>query len=135
MELGTFGAIFRFALEIEAQTAAFYEALAEGKLAEIGDSLARESRKRVRRLERARREGVQEMILESIQGLDSDDYQVETSADLDPWEQAIALEERAARFYSDAAEKMPMRGVARIFQRMARESADRQARLQERPVR
>lgn len=132
MELGTFGAILRFAMDLEEQAVGFYEGAARGGLGleETFGELARGSRKRLRRLERARREMVAEMILESITGLDGDAYHV----DLDPGtdeaglvRQAQALEETAARFYRDAAEKMPIREVVRLFQRLARENEQRQA--------
>jgi len=130
MELGTFGAILRFAMDLEEQAVGFYEGTARGGLEETFGELARGSGKRLRRLERARREMVAEMILESITGLDGDAYHV----DLDPGtdeaglvRQAQALEETAARFYRDAAEKMPIREVVRLFQRLARENEQRQA--------
>ncbi len=122
MELGTFGAILRFAMQMEEQSAAFYEAAsgAAPALRELGQG----ARKRLARLEQARREGVAEMILESITGLDGDAYAVT----LDPRADAAALraqaqeqEEAAARFYRDAAAKLPIREVARLFQRLAQE--------------
>jgi rubrerythrin len=130
MELGTFGAILRFAMDLEEQAVGFYEGAARGGLEETFGELAQGSGKRLRRLERARREMVAEMILESITGLDGDAYHV----DLDPGtdeaglvRQVQALEETAARFYRDAAEKMPIREVVRLFQRLARENEQRQA--------
>jgi rubrerythrin len=122
MELGTFGAILRFAMQIEEQSAAFYEAA--GKVVPSLQELAQAARKRLARLEQARREGVAEMILESITGLDSDAYavtlnpQAETAA---LQAQSQALEEATARFYRDAAAKLPIREVARLFQRLAQE--------------
>jgi len=77
MELATFGAIMTFALEMEKQAADFYTEAAHGELEEIFSSLALDSRKRMKRLERTRREGVAEMILEPITGLNGDDYRVE----------------------------------------------------------
>ena len=130
MELGTFGAILRFAMDLEEQAVGFYEGTARGGLEETFGELAQGSGKRLRRLERARREMVAEMILESITGLDGDAYHV----DLDPGtdevslvQQAQALEKVAARFYRDAAEKMPIREVVRLFQRLARENEQREA--------
>ena len=132
MELGTFGAILRFAMELEQQAVDFYEGAAEGGLEETFRELARGSRKRLGRLERARREMVAEMILESITGLDGDAYGV----DLDPkageaglLRQAKTLEESSARFYRDAAGKMPIREVVRLFQRLVRENEQREAQL------
>jgi rubrerythrin len=134
MELGTFGAILGFALEIEQQAAEFYQVAAQGEAAGLYQELAQKAQKRLRRVERARREGVQEMILESISGLDSDDYTVESFAEageIDLLNQAIALEERARRFYEAAATKMPIRGVARMLQRMAKENDLHKGKLAE----
>ncbi|MBN1485146.1 MAG: hypothetical protein JXA37_10515 [Chloroflexia bacterium] len=130
MTLGTFGAILGFALEIEAQAAALYESEAGADSSELFQELARQTRKRQGRLERARREGVQEMILEPIQGLDRADYGLELPAGAGPLQQALALEERAVRFYRAAASNMPLRGVARLLQRLAEESAQRRAALE-----
>jgi rubrerythrin len=132
MELGTFGAILRFAMELEQQAADFYEEAAGGELEEVFGELARGSRKRRNRLERARREMVVEMVLESITGLDGDTYSVSLSSEVDEaglLRQARTLEETSARFYQDAADRMPIREVVRLFQRLARENEQRQAEL------
>ena len=132
MQLGTFGAIFRFAMELESQAAAFYEAAAQGDLTDSFQEMARESRKRLSRLERARREGVAEMILESIEGLDSSSYQVKLTTDADTGqrlEQGIALEEITSLFYRDAAAKMPIQEIVRLFQQLADENIQRQGEL------
>ena len=133
MELGTFGAILGFALELEEQAAAFYDAPPQGDLKEVFKELAGESHKRLTRLERARREGVAEMILESITGLDSGAYTVALDAgagDAVRLDQALNLEETASRFYRDAAAKMPIREIVRLFERLAKENDRRKARLQ-----
>jgi rubrerythrin len=132
MALGTFGAIVQFAVEMEKQAAQFYEQAARGRLAETFGELAGESRKRQDRLERARTELVAEMILESITGLDDADYRVEMDPNADEAGligQAQALEETAARFYKDAADKMPIREVVRLFERLLRENEKRRAKL------
>jgi rubrerythrin len=126
MELGTFGAILGFAMELEEEAARFYDSAARGELERVCVERARGARKHLRRLERARRELVSEMILESITGLDSGDYAA--SGDLDSetekktlLAQARDLEAAAARFYRDAATKMPIREVARLLRRLADE--------------
>ena len=132
MELGTFGAILRFAMDLEQQAIDFYEGAAGGELEEVLSELARRSRKRRSRLERARREMVVEMVLESITGLDGDAYGVNLDSEADEAEllrQARTLEETSARFYRDAADKMPIREVVRLFRRLVRENEQRQARL------
>ncbi len=133
MELGTFGAILGYAMQLEEGAAGFYEAAARGSLQAAFGELARSSRKRLRRLERDRREGVAEMILESITGLDSDAYRMDLNSEADETEllrQAQALEETAARFYRDAAVKMPVREVTRSLTRMAQENEKRAAELE-----
>lgn len=120
MELGTFGAIFSFALDLETRAARFYESDSRDVFVER----ARAARKRCLRLERARREMVSEMILESISGICSEDYDVA----LDPGgsevmalRQAKELEDAAVRFYLRAADKMPIPEAARMLRRVARE--------------
>ena len=132
MELGTFGAIIGFALGVEERAADFYDSAAEGEMAALFSPFAARSRERVKRLERARRELVSEMILESITGLDGDDYQVAPGFAADRaglLHEARTLEETTARFYQDAASKMPIREVVRLFRRLAAENDQRRAAL------
>ncbi len=129
MELGTFGAIFRFALDMEEQAAEYYETPLQGQSAEVFKELAKGTQKRLKRLERARREGVAEMILESITGLDGDNYQIELDT-ADRVQQAITLENASARFYRDAAAKMPIKEIVRLFGRLAKENEQRKAKLE-----
>jgi len=134
MNLATFGAIMSFGLDLEQQAAAFYETAARGALKGPFIHLARGARKRAVRMERARREGVAEMILEPITGMDGDDYRVELSLNTDEaglLKQAIALEEATYRFYLDAADKIPVREVARTCKRMAQESEQQKTELEE----
>ena len=133
MDLATFGAIMSFGLDLEQQAAAFYEIAARGVLEEPFANLAKSARKRAVRMERTRREGIAEMILEPITGMDGDDYQLELTPDADEAEllrQAIALEETTQRFYMDAAGKIPIREVVRTCIRMAQESERRRAELE-----
>ena len=129
MQLGTFGAIFSFALELEQQAVDFYESAAQGSLEATFTGRAEKGRKRISRLERARQEQVAEMILESIVGLDGDDYPIQPEAG-EAVAQAIELEETLRRYYVDASAKMPVREVARLFDRMARESEKYRAELE-----
>ncbi len=126
MQLGTFGAILSFAIELEKQAREFYQqASAAYPGQRLFAQLYRSARKRASRMERTRREGVAEMILESITGLDSDEYQVELAGNetFDDWlSQAEALEVNAQRFYQDAAVKLPIDEVSRIMTRMASEN-------------
>jgi hypothetical protein len=133
MELGNFGAILDFALQLEAQAATFYEAAAGGGHRGPYGQLIGDTRRRQRRLEQARREGVVEMVLEPVSGFNSDVYCLELDLGADEatsQRQAIALEDVAIRFYRDAAVKMPILGVARLFQRLAKENEVRKAQLE-----
>jgi rubrerythrin len=132
MQLGTFGAILTFAIGLEQRAAEFYERAAQGGMEALFQELGRGARKRLERLEQARREGVSEMILEPITGLDSDAYRADWVSLADPAEQrrqAQIMEETAFRFYQEAAAKLPIREVARLFQRLAQESQQRKAKL------
>ena len=134
MQLGTFGAIMGFATEMEERAAAFYEQAAHAELAQVFGQLAEGSRRRAQRLVRARRELVSEMILESITGLDGDHYllgldpQVDDSSLL---RQALEIEKVALTYYGDAAAKMPIREVVRLFGRLARENERRLGQVTE----
>jgi len=132
MELGTFGAILRYAAEREAQAATFYAGTAPAGQEALWAELRRGAERRAQRLQDARRELISEMILESISGLDDAAYEVELAAGKsaqDLLERAQALEAATARFYRDAAAKMPVRDVARLFVRLAQESEARLGQL------
>jgi len=136
MELGTFGAILGFAIELEQQAASFYAQAARGDLADLFTEMERGSRKRIERLERARREGVAEMILESISGLNSESFAIELDPSTetpDILRQAPNLEETCARFYQVASTQLPIREVVRLFQRSIVENQQRLVTLSRRP--
>jgi len=133
MDLATFGAIMSYALDLETRTVAFYEAAARGDLEQPFNSMLKNARKRATRVERMRREMVNEMILEPIAGMDGDDYFFQPSLDggeeqlLD---QALILANATYQFYSDAAQKIPVREVVQLCKRMAKESSRRIAELE-----
>jgi hypothetical protein len=128
MELGTFGLIMSFAMDFEEAALVMYGDPDLGVPAELVDELIRGNKKRLKRLERGRREGVVEMVLESITGLDGDDYQVKSSAG-GSLARAVEFEEVSARFYKDAAAKLPIREISRMFLRLAEENEKRHDRL------
>ena len=70
MELNKFGVILKFALDMEERAAEFYEAAGNAAPALQRESAGREARKNVLRLQRIRRELVNEMLLEPISGFD-----------------------------------------------------------------
>lgn len=125
MQLGTFGAILSFSIELETQAADYYEAAFEIGIDPIYSKMAKGARKRVKRLERTRRELVAEMILESITGLDDDNYSINPKSSSNPdvlLSGALTIENNARQFYKDAEVKMPIKEVSRIFNRLAREN-------------
>ena len=130
MELSTFGAIFKFAIELEKEAAAYYERATQGADdAQARDTLAwlaTAHRKRQQAAERMRREQVTEMILEPIYGLCEEDWRLDLSAP--GWHKAVELERRLGGFYAAAAEKVSIPEVSRRFRKLVQESADLQER-------
>ena len=132
MELTTFGAILRFAINLEAEAEQRYHRAAEAAgPSPAGESLralARAKRKRRQTLERARQENVAEMILETIRGLDGADFAapaLSVGGSLTATLASLAtFEERCAAFYSAAGQKIGLAEVARIFDRLAREDEE-----------
>ncbi|MFW9767236.1 MAG: hypothetical protein ACFFF9_01365 [Candidatus Thorarchaeota archaeon] len=111
MELGTFGAILKYAMEVEQEISTFYKTASEvtkdNDLADQFRELHKREEKRLKTLERIRRENVTEMILEPIVGLDSDDYKFDTRIDETKLvDTAVFLERTLHEFYSKAATKI-----------------------------
>lgn len=115
MDLGTFGAIIKFALEIEGKASDFYNDLGEyakdAVLVELLRELVTRGQKRIQTLERIRRENVTEMILEPIEGLDSDSFGIETDASIALDDATIKtmvtrIERTLQNFYNTAARKI-----------------------------
>ena len=133
MELGTFGALIGFAIELEASSADFYDrakrARPGGLAEETFARLAAQASKNKILLERTRRENVAEMILEPIAGIGREDYIADlTLANVagipEIISRALDLEDRAQRFYTVAAEKVSLPEVKRIFTRLAEKRAE-----------
>ena len=115
MDLGTFGAIMNFALEVENEISSFYKSASEyvkdQNLAGLFSDLSNRGRKRVKTLERVRRENVTEMILEPIVGLDSENYKLITEIpsgmeQKEVKELSIDIEKGLLEFYTHAAAKI-----------------------------
>jgi len=134
MELGTFGAVMKFALELESSTLTFYEEaitkLSEDDLNAIFETLKESCSKRIKTLERIRRENVTEMILEPITGLNNDEYSLELGIDTSATNEtlcqsAIKLEEMRRRFYEKGSVKIDfLIEAATAFDRLASENQD-----------
>jgi rubrerythrin len=136
MPLKNFGAILNFAETVETSDLEFYRrAGAVVAAAERGlfDDLVQESKKQVALVQRTRRENVTEMILEPIQGFERGPYRVEVgnpdAADVqEVMQMAAALEERAIRYYDDAAAKI--RALPEVSRAMKTLGKKRRRRLE-----
>jgi rubrerythrin len=138
MDLGTFGAIMGFAVQMVQQTETFYKTMAQEAqdsiLREALQVLSKEEGKSRSLMERTRRENVTEMILEPVEGLDQSDYEIDMntmdqSSDTDLLKTALALEERAQMFFSDVSGKVPLPEVGRIFRKAAQKKEKSVAKL------
>jgi len=110
--LNTFGAVFTFAIELEAQLSAYYD--------RVGDSAkSKSAEKRRKKLERVRRENVVEITLEPITGLNAGDYTLDLGDRSAEGQMAAAR--KAAQFYVDAAPKINVRAAQRALERCGRE--------------
>jgi rubrerythrin len=129
MTLNTFGAIMGFAAQITGDALVVYRKALDGvkdpALKEMLDTLVHEEEKNCALMERARRENVTEMILEPVTGLERCSYSLDldlgnATADADFLKAALILEERAEKFFREAAVKVPLPEVARIFRKVAK---------------
>jgi rubrerythrin len=139
-ECTTFGAVIRFALELEKGAASVYEELSRepkaAAAAELFRSLAVAHKKRGELLEFTRQQKLNEMILEPIQDLKREVYLIDTKTPKGVDAKAAArfagkIEETAARFYLDAAKiaKNLMAEAARIMDKLGKESLANKAKL------
>ena len=115
LSLNQFGSILTFAINLEGQLAKFYEdtARSSGIHGEELSKRANDCHKRVRKLERSRRENVTEITLEPIEGLDAANYQLDFTKNSP---QAInAIEETVIRFYADVTPKINVLESRRVL--------------------
>ena len=139
MELRNFGAVIKFALEVEAMGAAFYEtANAITKNQQLKSSFETFMQIRMTRMEllkRLRRENTTEMILEPISGLNAEKYRPKTECpegcpDKKLIELAVSMENLNSAFYVEAAKKIEfMIEPADIFEQMAEENMENTKQL------
>ena len=141
-ECTTFGAVIRFALELEKGAAAAYEELAANSGlstgAETFKSLAALHKKREQLLEHTRREKLNEMTLEPIQDLDGSKYIIDAEVpDGIDVKAAVgfasAIEERSAGFYAESSKvaKPLFAEAARILDKLGKENEANKAKLAE----
>lgn len=141
MELNTFGVIIRFAIEKEREAMSFYKETAQNvkdpNVKEALLFLSKEAKKHVGWLERIRQEHVAEMILEPITGLRRRDYEIEVKLsgnindnDINLLTLARQHEKKIQQFYLDAALKISIPEVRRIFKKLAEEKAKWRVKLE-----
>jgi rubrerythrin len=133
MPLVNFGAILNFAEELERLDSEFYRAAsarasceAQGELFKqfIGDA-----EKNIKIVRRTRRENVTEMILEGIKDFHRAPFQIEgagadAAAGKGIPEKARRLEQRAEKYYREAAEKIKaLSEVARALKQIGKKHA------------
>ena len=139
MELGTFGAVFTFAIHLEENSAQFYEdavgVLESLEAKKLFSSLGAGARKRKKKVERARQEFVREAILVHVTGLSQNDYLIELESlhgmkEHQILEAALAIEKNRQRFYNNASKKIGQPDVSRTFKRLAKENSNHKLKLE-----
>ena len=139
MELNTASEVISFAKRLEESSAKLYEDLAERytKDSETLLSFSRENNKNVIQIERV----YYGVITDALEGgfafkINPDEYMLETRLDekakySDALNQAVEMEEKIIRFYSDAAEQSQslLADVPRAFKMVARKRDDRKLKL------
>ncbi|MCB2145378.1 MAG: hypothetical protein KQI81_02820 [Deltaproteobacteria bacterium] len=140
MPLTNFGAILNFAEKVEQDDMDFYRKASSAAAAEphrlLFERLAGEGRKNLALVQRTRRENVTEMILEPIRDFVRDSYQ-QSAADAQGMDlpailaAAVALESRAIRYYTDAAEKIrALPEVSRALKTLAKKRTQRLGQIE-----
>ncbi len=130
MPLINFGSILTFAEKIETQNRDFYAAITQNsecaEYHELFAQFVRDAQKNIKNVQRARRENVTEMILEQIRDFTRDSFcESYEGTDAMSAQQAIGtalkLEDRAVRYYGEAAKKLKaMSEVSRTLKMLAK---------------
>ena len=130
MPLENFGSILGFAQQLELEDRDFYQKAIQNPDGEaqkaLFDALAKDADKHVKLIERTRRENVTEMILEPIRDFTRAPFcegfgQVEKMSASELVESARCREDRARRYYVEAAEKIKaLREVSRVLKRIGK---------------
>ncbi len=123
--ISNFASLLRYMTDFEETAVELYGKGVSGAAAEKFTEFAEKHKKRLGELELARREKLREEILEPITDLDSTKYCPNLSIS-DPVKQAIELEEKAAKFYSDMVPRWrTIQGeIARICERFSKQSLE-----------
>ncbi len=133
MELGTFGAVMKYAIDLETIAAKFYQDAIQNTSDDLKTKFQKLQgicSKRISTLERIRRENVTEMILEPIRDLNSEPYEldlssVDWSSTSDILENAMHIERTRKSFFQDASLKIEfLIEAADAFERLADQNDD-----------
>jgi rubrerythrin len=140
MPLTNFGAVLNFAEKVEQEDVEFYRKASSTAAAEpcrlLFEMFAREGKKHLSLVQRTRRENVTEMILEPIRDFVRDSYR-QSTADPEGLDRsailaaAVVLENRAIRYYTDAAEKIrALPEVSRALKTLAKKRTKRLGQIE-----
>ncbi len=127
-ELTSFGTIFIFAQALEDNVAALAQgALDSGDCASVAAALktsAKKHTKRSKELAHMRRERLNEVVLQRIDGMDRDEFLPPTELGDDPTAAVAEADEVTARFYEAAADVAAgvLGGMDRKFRKLAKKS-------------
>lgn len=141
MPLINFGSILNFAEEIETQDKDFYAIAAQNPECaahhDLFERFVRESKKNIQDVQRTRRENVTEMILEQISGFTrapfKESHEGAESMKAEPAvATALKLEDRAVRYYGEAAQKLKaLSEVSRALKTLGKKHTKRYNKLKE----
>jgi len=141
LELTTFSMVLRYTLQLEDQTMQFYRTLASNnnftKAKELFTKFAENSERRKKDLERTARESVDHSLLEPVSGIFEETYTLNTSlptsaSTSDAVSIAKTIEEKMAKFYTDAGDKIKfISNVSRLYRRYAQDRAKALSSLQD----
>ncbi len=131
LEISNFGAVLQYGMYLEQESARFYTEAAgrarDEALRQTLADLAAESERRLKTLERIRRENVTEMILTPIHDFHSRDYAADfrtPDGDGALRDAAVAVESAKARYYADARARIELAEAGRALGRLARGSQE-----------
>ena len=127
MQLNKFGAILTFAIELEQDAADFYQQAANAYPSRGFEEYAAAAEKRLSRLRRMRRELVNEMLLEPIDGFDRPALPALGTDSMnlkEIQEHKARFEQTREQFYATASVRIATvaPAVSRAFGKMARKS-------------
>jgi rubrerythrin len=133
MPLENFGSILNFAEGLEVQNRDFFSAAAAnpacGEIKDLLEKFAADGKKNIATVQRTRRENVTEMILEPIQDFSRAPFCEECAGagsmgKTEALETARRLEDRAQRYYTEAADKIKaLPEVSRSLKTLAKNHA------------